>query len=64
MIRLFLNNDTWFADFSDAFNSKEIFRLFGTYEIPTAFTKVSSAAKVVHNISLLNPTQTVVIRSL
>jgi hypothetical protein len=51
-ITLKLVNDNWVATFD---NDAEIFELFGTYELPTPFTNLTSRDVVIDTIRTKNP---------
>ena len=55
-IKLNLTPSGWMADFC---GDPEIFKLFGTTVLPTAFTAAASAATVIAATCKLNPTATV-----
>ena len=58
-IELFVQGDSWVAYHPD---NAEIFELFGSYIIPTAFTPAAAAAAVLSRIQELNPDCDVVLR--
>lgn len=54
MIRLYVQGDCWMGDHSKSIHADTIYDLFGTYQIPTAFTAQASAERVQHAIQILN----------
>ena len=52
LIKIFKTEQGWMADFQDDLS---VYRAFGSYGLPTAFTAVASAATVLAAIRKLNP---------
>ena len=59
MITLFKTTDGWMANMSRAANANEVYGLFGTCTLPTAFTAAAPASEVLAEIQRLNPDEMV-----
>ena len=60
-IRLYLTPQGWVADMSQASDAIEIRELFGTDQIPTAFTPQAEPNAVLSTIARLNPQDRIIL---
>lgn len=58
LIKLRIKHNIWVAEYVD---NKEIFDLFGVYELPTPYTNLMEGYKVVNLLQAKNPEYKVII---